>query len=79
MHRRISNGQVLIKSCHFFNIKSPVFPPLKMNIEHPTSNIQRRMWFASLLFSAFMSIQLVAESQQFNVQCSMFDVERSSV
>jgi len=49
-----------------------------MNIEHPTPNIQRRMWFVRLLYSVFSGIQLRTKSQQFDVQRSMFDVGRSS-
>ncbi len=52
-----------------------VFP--KMNIEHPTSNIQRRMWFVSVLNSVFLGIQPRAKGQRFDVQRSMFDVGRS--
>ena len=45
-----------------------------MNIEHPTSNIQRRMWFVSLKRSAFLDHQPRTNRSMFSVQCSMLDI-----
>ena len=43
-----------------------------MNIEHPTFNIQHRIWFASSLYSAFLGTQLRAKSQHLDVPRWMF-------
>jgi hypothetical protein len=47
-----------------------------MNIEHPTSNFQRRMWFISYEYPVFLGIQLKAAGKRskFDVGRWMFDV-----
>ena len=48
-----------------------------MNIEHPTSNIQRRIWFVSSKRSAFFGPSAKSNRSTFSVQCSMLDFRTS--